>query len=277
MSLDEDRSDLRIIHVIGVKDIPLIKPGDDLGLLICEAARSQGTPLMNGDVVVVSQKIVSKAEGRIVSLKSVKPRDFAYKVAKLTKKPPQYIELALQEARSLIRVMKNHFITETKLGWIYPYSGVDLSNVSNMDEATLLPIDPDHSAHKIRMRIKELTNCDVAVIISDTTGRPFRRGYVNVAIGISGISPILDLRGKNDIFGRRLRVKMIAIADELASAAELIMGNADERIPVAIVRGYRYQIDEGASARLIQRPKEKDLFIGSWVQVEGLEHKVKPS
>ncbi|MEM2211658.1 MAG: coenzyme F420-0:L-glutamate ligase [Nitrososphaerales archaeon] len=259
-----EKAQTNIIQLIGLKNIPLIKPGDDLGLLICKAAESQGTNLMNGDILVISQKIVSKAEGRIVSLKSVKPSDFAYKVAKLTKKPPQYIELALQEAQSLIRVMKNHFITETKLGWIYPYSGVDLSNVSNMNEATLLPINPDESAYKIRMRVKEITNCDVAVIISDTTGRPFRRGCVNVAIGVSGISPILDFRGKSDIFGRKLRVKMVAIVDELASAAELIMGQADEKIPVVIVRGYHYEINNNANAKLLQRPKEKDLFIGSW-------------
>lgn len=249
------------VRVIGVRGVPLIKAGDDLGKIICDAAERQRVPLLDGDVFVVTQKIVSKAEGRVFKLKKIKPSPLAKKIARRAHKEPELVELILRDAKSIVRLHGGHIITETRHGWICANSGVDVSNVSGGDSAALLPVNPDRSAKRIRKRIEELTGKKVAVIISDTFGRPFRIGHMDVAIGSSGINPILDMRGKKDLFGYVLRVKETAIIDELASAAELVTGNATEKIPVAIIRGYRYPPSESLGAARLVMPQETNLFL----------------
>ncbi len=229
--------------------------------MICEAAERQGTPMQEDDIVVVTQKVVSKVEGRVVRLKDVKPSDFAISLSKRVKKEPSLVELILREAKNIVRMGDGHLITETRHGWVCANSAIDKSNVSGGDSVALLPANPDRSARRLRQRVRELTGKRVAVIISDTFGRPLRMGHVDVAIGVAGINPILDLRGGRDIFGYVMRVKQAAIADELASAAELVIGNVGEMIPAAIVRGYRYPVDESAKARALIRPRSEDLFI----------------
>jgi coenzyme F420-0:L-glutamate ligase/coenzyme F420-1:gamma-L-glutamate ligase len=249
------------VQVIGLSNIPLISKGDDLGKIICDAADRQGSPLEDGDIVVITQKIVSKAEGRVYKLSSIQPSQLAKKIARRSRKSPELIELILRDAQSLVRLHNGHIITETRQGWICANAGVDVSNVSGGDSAALLPLDPDESAENIRNRIMELLETNIAVIISDTFGRPFRLGHTDVGIGSSGIQPLFDMRGQQDLFGYVLRVKQTAVIDELASAAELVIGNADEKIPVAIIRGYRYPRSESHKATDLVMPRERNLFL----------------
>jgi len=248
------------IRVIGIVDIPIIKSGDDLGEIICIAAEKQDTPLLDEDILVVTQKIVSKAEGRVFKLDEIKPSLFARRASKHLRKDPRLLELILRESKSIVRMIDGHLITETRHGWVCANSGVDKSNVSGGDSVALLPLDSDRSALRIRERVKELTNRSVVVIISDTFGRPFRLGHTDVCIDVSGLHPLRDLRGETDIFGYVLRVKQTAVADELASAAELVIGNGKEKIPVAIIRGYKFTYNETAHATDIVMPWEKNLF-----------------
>jgi len=249
------------LEVIGVQGIPLIKRGDNIARLLVEALKRMGENLRDGDVVVVSQVIVSKAEGRVVKLKDVKPSLRARVMAERLGREAEVVELILREAEEVLRFRDGHLITRTRQGYVCANSAVDLSNVSGGDAASLLPLDPDLSAEKIRKEIRKLTGRKVAVIISDTFGRPFRLGQVNVALGVSGMEPIHDRRGEKDLYGRKLQVKEIAVADELASAAELVMGEADEGIPIAIIRGYKYKRSRKPGGRRLIRPREKDLFL----------------
>jgi len=252
---------MQIIRIIPVTGMPIIKEGDDLGLLICEAAAKQGTPIEDGDIIVVTHVVVSRAEGNVVNLKDVVPSEFAKTISKEFNRDPALVEVVLRESKSIVRMGNGHIIAETKHGFICANAGVDRSNVPGEGNVALLPRDPDLSAREIRSRIKEVTGKDVAVIVSDTHGRPLRSGEINVAIGVAGIKPIRDRRGENDLFGYTLRVKQTAIADEISSAAELVIGQADEGIPVAIIRGYKYERCEDATARDLIRSREKDLFI----------------
>jgi len=250
-----------IVQIIGVRGLPIIKAGDNLAELICQAAEMQGTPIQDGDVIVVSHIVVSRAEGGVVDLNRVEPSPFAAQLAEELNKDPRLVEVILRESRGIIRMGDGKLITKTKHGFICANSGVDKSNVPGQNNVALLPKNPDDSAQKIREEIKRITGRDVAVIISDTHGRPLREGEINIAIGVAGIKPIRDRRGEKDFFGYTLRVKRTAIADELASAAELVMGQANEGIPAAIIRGYRYPRSEEARATELIRPREKDLFI----------------
>ncbi|MEM1607270.1 MAG: coenzyme F420-0:L-glutamate ligase [Candidatus Bathyarchaeia archaeon] len=252
---------MRIIRIIPITGLPIIKDGDDLGLLICEAAAKQGTPIEDGDIIVVTHVVVSRAEGNVVNLDSVVPSEFAKTIASEFGKDPALVEVVLRESKSIVRMGDGHIISETKHGFICANAGVDKSNVPGERNVALLPKDPDLSARRIRQRIKEVSGKDVAVLISDTHGRPLRSGEINVAIGVAGIKPIRDRRGEKDLFGYTLRVKQTAIADELTSAAELVIGQADEGIPAAIIRGYIYEKSEEATARDLVRAREKDLFI----------------
>jgi coenzyme F420-0:L-glutamate ligase/coenzyme F420-1:gamma-L-glutamate ligase len=254
-------NNLNRIEVIGVKDLPIIKKGDDLAQLIFMAANSQRTPIENGDVIVITHVITSRAEGNIVNLDGVVPSNFAQTVAKQLDKDPALVEVILRESKGIVRMGWGNLITETKHGFVCANSGVDQSNVPSERNVAPLPRNPDLTARKIRQKIEKLTGKDVAVIISDTHGRPLREGEINVAVGIAGINPIRDRRGETDLFGYKLRVKRTAVADELASAAELVIGQAKEGIPVAIIRGYSYPKSEKTSARMLVRRKEKDLFI----------------
>ncbi len=248
------------VTVIAVKGLPLIKSGDNLGKLIVEAAKKQKTPLQNRDVVVVTHVVVSKSEGNVIDLDKVKPSDRAKDIAKQTNKDPAMVEVILQQTQDIVRLGQNSIITETTNGIICANAGVDRSNVAGDRNVVPLPKDANASARNIRLEIKRLAGVDVAVIVSDTHGRPFRMGEINVAVGVSGLKPIRDRRGEKDLFGYTLRIKQTAIADELSSAAELVIGQADEGVPVAIIRGYNYPADDNATARSLTRPKEKDLF-----------------
>lgn len=249
------------IQIIGIKGIPIVNPGDAIANLICDAARRQGTPIEDRDIVVVTHKIVSKSEKRIIWIKDVIPSSKAKVLAKKLGKISKVTEIILRESRSVVRAGKGHLITETRHGWICANSGVDVSNVAKGEAVALLPVDPDKSARRLRTEIKKILGKNVAVIISDTFGRPLREGQVNVAIGVAGMKPIYDRRGETDLFGYTFRVKKIAIVDELASAAELVVGQAAEGIPVAIIRGYKFPASENARATELIMPREKALFI----------------
>ena len=251
---------MHTVKVIAVENLPLIKEGDNLGQLIVQAAEKQNTPVQEKDVIVVTHVVVSKAEGNVVNLDEVVPSQQAKEIALKTGKEPALVEVILQETKEIIRLNKNSIITETKSGIICANAGVDRSNVSGDRNVVPLPKDPNVSAQNIRREIKRLTGANVAVIVSDTHGRPLRMGEINVAVGVAGIKPIRDRRGEKDLFGYVLRIKQTAVADELSSAAELVIGQANEGIPAAIIRGYNYQTAEDASATELTRPKEKDLF-----------------
>jgi coenzyme F420-0:L-glutamate ligase/coenzyme F420-1:gamma-L-glutamate ligase len=249
------------VQIIGVKNLPIIKKGDNLAELVCNASERQGTPLQDGDILVISHVVVSRAEGNVVNLNSVVPSNFAKTFAQQFSKDPALIETILRESKSIVRMGEGKLITETKHGLVCANAGVDKSNVPGERNIALLPKNPDSSAQRIRQEIRKLTEKNVAVIVSDTHGRPLRVGEINIAIGVSGIRPIRDRRGEKDLFGYVLRVKRTAIADELCSAAELVMGQASEGIPAAIIRGYPYSKSEEGKAIELTRPREKDLFI----------------
>jgi coenzyme F420-0:L-glutamate ligase / coenzyme F420-1:gamma-L-glutamate ligase len=248
------------VQVLPVQGLPLIQPGDNLGKLIVEAAKKQNTPLQPKDILVVTHVAVSKAEGNIINLDTIIPTEQAKEIAAKTNKDPAMVEVILQETKDVVRIGQNSIITETKSGIICANAGVDRSNVSGDRNVVPLPKNPSQSAEKIRAEIKHLTGADVAVIVSDTHGRPFRMGEINIAVGVSGLKPIRDRRGEKDLFGYVLRIKQTAVADELASAAELVIGQANEGIPVALIRGYEYQTAETTASFELTRPKEKDLF-----------------
>ncbi|MBS7632590.1 coenzyme F420-0:L-glutamate ligase [Candidatus Bathyarchaeota archaeon] len=249
------------IEVIGLKDLPIIKVGDNLSELICAAAEKQDVPIQSGDIIVVTHVIVSRAEGNIIDLEKIVPSEFAKNIARQYEKDPALIEVVLRESKSVKRMAHGILITETRHGFVCANSGVDKSNVEGERVVAPLPVNPDASAQRIREEIRKRTGKDVAVIISDTHGRPLRMGEINIAVGVAGIKPLRDRRGEKDLFGYVLRIKNTAVADELASAAELVIGQANEGIPVAIIRGYKYLKAENATARDLIRPEEQDLFL----------------
>ena len=246
------------IRVIGITGLPEITRDSDLVGLILEAARRQDLRLSNGDVLVFTHKIISKAEGRLVRLSEITPSPLARAFARDGNRDPRSVEIVLGEARRIVKMDRGILITETHHGLVCAHAGVDASNVPDPDAVALLPADPDRSAADLRASIRERADVDVAVIISDTFGRPWREGLTNVAIGVDGMAPLLDYRGQHDPQGRALLATVIAVADELAGAAELVMGKLD-RVPVALIRGYSYRSDGGKGADLI-RQADKDLF-----------------
>ena len=248
------------VKIFAVENLPLIQKGDNIGQLICNAVDRQKTPIQENDVVVVTHVAISKAEGNVVNLDEVIPSSRAIEIAAKVGKDPAMVEVILRETKEIVRLGPNSLIVETKNGIVSANAGVDRSNVKGERNVALLPINPDASAENIRQEIKKHTGCKVAVIVSDTHGRPLRMGEINIAIGIAGIRPIRDRRGEKDLFDYVLHVKQTCIADELASAAELVIGQANEGIPAAIIRGYKYQPTESVNARDLTRPKEKDMF-----------------
>ncbi|MEM3507237.1 MAG: coenzyme F420-0:L-glutamate ligase [Candidatus Bathyarchaeia archaeon] len=254
----------KYISIIGLEGFPLVKPGDDIAYLIIEVAKKQKVFLENGDIIVISQKIVSKAENRLINLKSIDLSTKAQELACLTGKDPKLIECVLRETKRLVKVSKGIIISENKQNVICLNAGIDKSNVFGNSCYSLLPINPDESAKRIRERLMEISKKKIAVIICDTYSRPFRRGQVEFAIGIAGIKPIKDYRGKLDLFKRILRFKYVAIADELASAAELVIGQGNEGIPVAIIRGLsEIEWNDNASSYELYISNEEDLFKGT--------------
>jgi coenzyme F420-0:L-glutamate ligase / coenzyme F420-1:gamma-L-glutamate ligase len=252
-------TELRIIPVTGIGEIA---PGSDLGLVIYEALQAQQLQIQQGDILVVTQKIVSKAEGNIVHLDEIHASEFAHSLALESKKDAPYIEAVLRESRRIVRMDHGVLICETKHGFICANAGVDESNVNGAREITLLPVDPDYSAQQLRTRWQDLSGegsaFDIAVIVSDTWGRPWRTGQINMAIGVAGMEAIVDYRGQHDPYGYELHASVLAVADELASAAELVMGKID-RIPVALIRGYSYIPSEGSAKTLLRDPAT-DMF-----------------
>ena len=244
------------VQIFPLPGLPEIRAGDDLARLIVGAVRMQEFRIASGDVLVIAQKIVSKAEDRIVSLDSIVPSERAAKWAQEWAKDPRVIELILRQAKRIIRMERGVIIAETRHGFVCANAGIDLSNA---DEGTaiLLPDDPDASARALQTRLGEALHADIGIIISDTFGRPWREGLVNIALGVAGVAPLIDYRGARDAGGKLLQATIIALADELASAAELVMGKAD-RVPVAIIRGVA-SAGMGSGRDLI-RPEEKDLF-----------------
>jgi coenzyme F420-0:L-glutamate ligase/coenzyme F420-1:gamma-L-glutamate ligase len=250
------------LSIIPIKGIGDIFPGSNLGFIIYKAMQAQAIELQQGDVLVITQKIVSKAEGNVINLDDVQASEFARSLAAESKKDAPYIEVVLRESRRIVRMDRGILICETKHGFICANAGVDESNVNGARLITLLPVDPDRSAQQLRTSLQELSGegsaFDVAIIISDTWGRPWRNGQVNMAIGVSGMEAIVDYRGQYDPYGYELHASVLAVADELASAAELVMGKIDH-IPVALIRGYTYISGEGSAKTLLRDPTT-DMF-----------------
>jgi len=247
-----------VIQLIGVTGMGEIIKGSKLSEIIRNAASMQGTPIMERDILVVTQKIVSKAEGSVVDLSTIHPSDFAKSFAMKWGKDPRHVEVILKESRRVVRMEKGVLITETHHGFICANAGVDASNVPGSDNVCLLPKMPDASAKSIRDEIYNAIGLTVAVVISDTFGRPWREGTTNVAIGIAGINPIKDYRGVEDSYGYELKSSVAATGDEIAASAELV-SNKTDHIPVSIIRGLPYDDSEGSISLLIRDPS-KDLF-----------------
>ena len=247
------------VRVIGVQGMPEIQPGQDIAGLLMDAAQRQGTPVEAGDVVVVTQKVVSKAEGRVVSIESVEASPLAVTISEGHRRDPRHTELILRESQRIVRMDRGVIISETRHGFICANAGIDASNIPGTDTVCLLPVDSDASARRIRDAIKERLDLDVAVVISDTFGRPWRNGATNVAIGVAGFDPMLSYVGLEDSHGNLLYTTEIAVADELAAAAELVTGKVDG-VPVTIIRGYSYLTMEDAEIQRLIRTGDKDLF-----------------
>ena len=246
------------IRIFGIDGLPEIHPGDNLPALLFSRFSTGPFSLRSGDICIVTQKIISKAEGCLVDLRTIPPSHFAQNLADRIHKDPRLLEVILRESKRIVRMDRDILICETKHGFICANAGVDQSNIPGDYIVSLLPSDPDESARKFRQGLQAYFQLDIPVIITDTFGRPWREGLTNVAVGIAGLNSLTDLRGKKDACGYELQKTMIAVADEIASAAELVMKKQD-RIPIAILRGYAYEKSEAGSQALL-RPPEKDLF-----------------
>jgi coenzyme F420-0:L-glutamate ligase/coenzyme F420-1:gamma-L-glutamate ligase len=246
------------LRIFGVDELPEIVVGMDLAALATAAAIEQDDPLADGDIVVVTSKIVSKAEGRAIDLVDVEPSEFARSWGERWDKDPRVVEIVLRESKRVIRQIGPVLITETHHGFCCANSGVDQSSSGGHDRVLVLPHDPDASARAIRAGFAA-AGVDVAVIVSDTFGRPWREGQTDVAIGVAGINPLYSYIGQHDPHGHEFRVQEICTADELAAAAELVKGNTS-RVPVAVIRGFTWEADETATIAPVLRDSERDLF-----------------
>jgi coenzyme F420-0:L-glutamate ligase/coenzyme F420-1:gamma-L-glutamate ligase len=246
------------LTIFGVPGLPEIEAGSDLAGMIAGAAAGAGDPLADGDVVVITSKIVSKAEGRTLDLATIEPSPFAKEYAEKWEKDPRVVELVLRESRRIVRQLGPVLITETRHGFICANAGVDQSSSGGHDRAVLLPLDPDASARGFRARFGAL-GLNVAVIVSDTFGRPWREAQTDVAIGLAGMSPVVSYIGQVDPHGHEFRVQALCAADEMAAAAELVKGNIS-RVPVGVIRGFPWEVDEGATMQSIIRDSTNDLF-----------------
>ncbi len=252
------------LQVIPLKGMRLVGPGDDLAGLIVETAEKLKVGVKDRDVFVIGQKVVSKSEGQLLDLSSVNPSHRAIELARRTRRNPSFVELVLRNTSKVVRADKSALIVRTKQGWTCLNAGVDKSNVEGPSTFALLPNDPDASARRLRAAIRQKTGKIVGVIITDTHSRPFRLGQVEETIGIAGMSPFVDYRGSTDLFGYELRFKNVAVADELAGAAELVMGQGCEATPAAIVRGLgRVRFQERARSSDLVVSRREDLFRGT--------------
>jgi coenzyme F420-0:L-glutamate ligase/coenzyme F420-1:gamma-L-glutamate ligase len=248
-------------ELVPVEGLPEVEPGDALGDLIARAVANGGTTLADDDVVVVSQKIVSKAEGRVVELADVDPGERAIELAERLGKDPRVVELVLRESADVVRAERGVLIVEGRAGWISANAGIDASNVPGEERVTLLPEDSDASARRLRAELRDVAGAAPAVVIADSFGRPWRIGQTDVAIGCAGLTAVDDWRGRRDGQGTELTATAIAVADEVAAAADLVRAK-DEGVPVTIVRGLgRFvTVDDGPGAAALRRPREDDLF-----------------
>lgn len=252
------------LHLEPIVGIPLINMGDDIHGLLVNALKTQNISLENGDIIAVTSKIISKAEGRFINLNDVKPSKEAVELSKICEKNVRLIEIILQESKEIIRITKDTIIAEHNLGFICANAGIDHSNVCLEDNSEgnwylLLPKNPDHSARRLRDQMFISNGKKIGIIIIDSHGRPWRYGTVGCMIGTASVPVLVDLRGKKDLFGYKLRITQVAAADELASAASLIMGQANEKIPAVHIRGFPYLLRESCLDEVI-RKKSLDLF-----------------
>jgi coenzyme F420-0:L-glutamate ligase / coenzyme F420-1:gamma-L-glutamate ligase len=250
------------LEVIPLQGLPLIAAGDDLVQQIAAAFGRNGLAARAGDVLVVAQKIVSKAEGRLVDLATIKPSTRAVALAAEVDKDPRLVEVILSESVRVVRASRGVLIVEHRLGFVMANAGVDQSNVAPADgaqRALLLPENPDRSADTLRRGLATKTGVDIAVVINDSFGRPWRQGTVGVAIGVSGLPALIDLRGRPDLFRRRLEASIVGFADEIAAAASLVMGQADEAAPAVLIRGLSWSAPATTAASILRAPSE-DLF-----------------
>jgi coenzyme F420-0:L-glutamate ligase/coenzyme F420-1:gamma-L-glutamate ligase len=247
------------IRAVGIEGLPEVQAGDDLATQIIDAAAAQGTPIEDGDVVVVTQKIVSKAEGRVMTIDEVEASPLAVAITEGHRRDPRHTEMILRESRRVVRMDRGVIISETYHGYICANAGIDASNIPGSNSICLLPVDPDASARRIRDTIRERLGVDAAVLVSDTFGRPWRNGAINVSIGVAGFNPVISYVGEFDPHGNELHTTTIAVADELAATAELVTGKL-LGVPVALIKGYPYERMEDADSRAIVRDPDKDLF-----------------
>ena len=256
---------MRSFTAIALDDFPMIKSGDNIGKIVIDVVKKNCLELEDGDVIVIAQKVISKAEKKVIELREIVPSEKAKEIAKKIGKSPEFVELVLKESKRVLKVSRDILLVEDKRGLICINAGIDKSNVKGKGNFALLPENPDESAAKSRSEIQRLTGKNVAVIICDTYSRPFRRGQVNFAIGIAGINPFKDYRGKKDLFGQILKVKNIAAIDEIAAAAELLMGQAREKAPVVIFKGLKDVVSLCEDCRTDQLfiSSNDDLFKGT--------------
>ena len=257
------------IKIIGLKEIPLIKKGDNIPEIIIDALNRNRLILQDGDIIIIAQTIISKCNGRTKNLNDILPSEKAIEIYKslkqivknrgLPEKKPELIQVILDESKKILK-QQHVLITETKQGFICADAGIDKSNIGDQDFISLLPENPDKDAEKIRIALKNTSKKEIAVIISDSFGRAFRVGAIGTAIGVSGINPILDMRGKKDLYGYELRTTIIGQVDSLAAAAQLVMGESNEGIPIVLIKGYNFKLDENATINPILRDKKIDLF-----------------
>jgi coenzyme F420-0:L-glutamate ligase/coenzyme F420-1:gamma-L-glutamate ligase len=250
-----------VVSLTAVPGIPLVEPGDDLASMVVDALRQAGLSLRDGDVLVFAQKIVSKAEGRYIELDRVEPSPRAVELASRLGADPRHVEVVLSESREVVRCANGILITEHRLGFVMANAGIDQSNVSHAggERLLLLPADPDASCAALKAALDRAFDANIAVVMNDSFGRPLRNGVVGVAIGAAGLPSLRNLIGEPDLFGRAMRVTEVAFADEIASAASMIMGQCGEGRPVVHIRGLSWSGEPGPATDLA-RPKEKDLF-----------------
>ncbi len=250
------------LQLLALRDFPLVKPGDDIAALVSDSLQANGITLQHGDIVVLAQKIISKAENRYRALQGIQPSAEAQRYAAETGKDPRLVELVLQESNRVLRHRFGSIVVEHKLGFVHANAGIDQSNLpGNADSgmALLLPENPDASARQLRSALEQQHRVAIGVVINDSFGRAWRLGTVGIAIGVAGFEPLLDLRGAPDLFGRTLEITQVGLGDEIAAAASLLMGQAGEGVPVVIVRGLQLPAAEGSVQSLLRKPNE-DMF-----------------
>lgn len=248
------------ISLFAIPNVPLIAPGDDLGNILASAMMQAGLEFVSGDVLTVAQKIISKAEGRYFDLATVKPSQRARKLGQETQKDPRLVELILSQSRKVVRHKPGVIVVEHTLGFIMANAGIDRSNVEGPGERVLLlPVDPDASCWKLRSVLEARYGVRIGVVMTDSFGRPWRLGTVGTAIGTAGVPPLVDMRGRHDLFGHPLQVTEVGLADEIAAGASLIMGQAAEATPAVIVRGIEW-VEDTRGASTLCRPQAEDMF-----------------